>query len=418
MADAKISALTMVSAPELQDLLPLVDVNDATDAATGTTKQSLLSYLLAMAGMPFQGRLSLESGVAVSSTDQVAKSTLYLLPWHGNRLTLPTISGSDLRWVMLKVNTVGFPLSGLTSGKPYDVFCFTTTATPSSTNTTTDIITFGSAQGWATGSNVTVTTTGGGLTAGTAYFWNAASSTTGSFHNTIADALTASNKINLTANITQAVTGVSLELLAWSSDVARSTLILTIDGVWYKNGDTTRRLVGTIYTTGTNTTEDSEANRYVSNAIAYNQVPRRLHRCPKYTNDSANTSYTFTTNTFAEANGSGNGRVNFVHSMPGMNCNMFASVICLTSATGGANAGLGFDGITDIRAMGQTNTVSYLQAFGLMSGYSGDTPGKHSWVLCGYSQAGTATFFSDGANTVGGGTADYKDTYLEGWLNT
>jgi hypothetical protein len=174
MADAKISALTMVSAPELQDLLPLVDVNDATDAATGTTKQSLLSYLLAMAGMPFQGRLSLESGVAVSSTDQVAKSTLYLLPWHGNRLTLPTISGSDLRWVMLKVNTVGFPLSGLTSGKPYDVFCFTTTATPSSTNTTTDIITFGSAQGWATGSNVTVTTTGGGLTAGTAYFWNAA----------------------------------------------------------------------------------------------------------------------------------------------------------------------------------------------------------------------------------------------------
>lgn len=319
------------------------------------------------------------------------------------------------RWVQFALSEIAIALSGLTSARPYDVWAFAGTATPSSTNTGTDVVTFGVAPGWATGSMVVPAATVGGLTAGTVYFYNAASSTTGSFHTTLANALAGTSKVNLTANVTQSLTAVSLELLSWTNDSTRATALATQNGVPVKSGDATRRLVGTIYTTATNATEDSNASRYVANV--YNVVPRRLFRCPGYNNNAANTSYTISTTTFTEVNGgSPNGRVNFLTPLPGFVSNVFASVIVITSASAGANAGIGLDGTTDIKAMGQTNNVSYLQTFGLATGYNGAAVGKHSWVLCGYSQAGTATFFADGANTVGGGAADYPDTYLEGWV--
>src|SRR5207248_2492338 len=49
--------------------------------------------------------------------------------------------------------------------------------TPSSTDTTAETTTFAVAHGWATGTRVTVRTTVGGLTTGTTYYINAQSST-------------------------------------------------------------------------------------------------------------------------------------------------------------------------------------------------------------------------------------------------
>lgn len=359
--------------------------------------------------LTFQARLTTESGVPISSSDRTSQSTVYLTPYNGDRISLY----DGTRWVSRTLAEIAIALSGLTSGRPYDVWAFTSSATPSSTNTGTDVLTFGSATGWATGSMVRVSATGGGLTAGTVYYYNAASSTTGSLHATLANALAGTSKIDLTASVTATLTAVSLELLSWTNSTTRATAIATQNGVPVKTGDATRRLVGVIFTTSTSATEDSLRNRYVANV--YNAVPRRMFFCPGYNNNATNTSYTDATNTFKEANGSGNGNVGFVTPLPGYACQMSASAIVITSASGGANAGLGFDGTTDIRAMGQTNTANYLQTFGLHSGYTGSTPGKHAWYLCTYSQAGTATWFADGANTVGGGSADYPDTYLEGW---
>ena len=66
------------------------------------------------------GRLTTESGVAVSTTNRQAQSTLYLTPYNGNKLGL--FNGST--WDEYKFSETSLALSGLTSGTVYDVFAY------------------------------------------------------------------------------------------------------------------------------------------------------------------------------------------------------------------------------------------------------------------------------------------------------
>lgn len=65
---------------------------------------------------------------------------------------------------------------------------------------------------------------------------------------------------------------VALEMLAWTNDTTRATALTTQDGVLVKTGATTRRYLGSFYTTAATTTEDSKLKRYLWNY--YNRVPR------------------------------------------------------------------------------------------------------------------------------------------------
>lgn len=68
---------------------------------------------------------------------------------------------------------------------------------------------------------------------------------------------------------------VALELsAAWTDDTTRADALTTQDGVPVKSGALTRRHVGTIRASGTDTTEDSVSKRFVWNRD--NQVPRKL----------------------------------------------------------------------------------------------------------------------------------------------
>lgn len=96
----------------------------------------------------------------------------------------------------------------------------------------------------------------------------------------------------------------TLEFLAWSSDTARATSLTFQDGVLVKSGDATRRYLGTFYTTGTTTTADSAANRYLWNY--YNKVVR-----PMYRNETT-ASWTYTTATARQANAATANQLNFV----------------------------------------------------------------------------------------------------------
>jgi len=138
------------------------------------------------------GRLTLESGVPVSTTDQIAKTTIYYTPYIHN--TVPLWDGA--KWVPTIFAQTDLPLGTLTSGKPYDVFAY--------------------------------------LDAG----------------------------------------ALGLELLAWTNDTTRATAVTLQDGRYCKDGDKTRLLLGTFYTTSTTTTEDSKTKRYVWNAG--NQARREL----------------------------------------------------------------------------------------------------------------------------------------------
>lgn len=68
-----------------------------------------------------EGRLTLESGVPVSTSDQSAKTTLYYTPYMGNQIALYD-GASD--WELIEFTELSITLVGLTASKPYDVFVY------------------------------------------------------------------------------------------------------------------------------------------------------------------------------------------------------------------------------------------------------------------------------------------------------
>lgn len=96
----------------------------------------------------------------------------------------------------------------------------------------------------------------------------------------------------------------TLEFLVWTSDTVRATALTYQDGILVKTGATTRRYLGSFYTTATTTTEDSAANRYLYN---YYWRQRRFMKRVE-----ATTNWTYTTATFRQANGAAANQLNFI----------------------------------------------------------------------------------------------------------
>jgi hypothetical protein len=249
-------------APTAPDEVPGYDVSGTANAKFAVDR--LLGLLHTNCGM----RLTLTAGTPVTTSDVTGATSVSLCPYLSDSIALY----DGTRWIVANLPEFGIALGTLTSGKPYDVFAFVGTSTPSSTNTGTDVVTFAATPSWQTGAVVYAASTVGGLTAGTAYYYRSASTTTGSFYDTLAHALAggATGLVDLTANVTQALTGYSLELLVWTNDTTRATAVTVQDGRYCKSGDKTRLLVGAFYTTATTTTESSLANRYLWNV--YNRV--------------------------------------------------------------------------------------------------------------------------------------------------
>jgi hypothetical protein len=119
MASAKLTALTELSVLDVADLVYSVDVSDTTDDAAGSSRKLTVQRLLGLLQL-FQGRLTTESGVPVSSSDRTAQGTIYLTPFNGNALALY----DGTRWKLYRFSEVSLALSSLTSGKNYDVFVY------------------------------------------------------------------------------------------------------------------------------------------------------------------------------------------------------------------------------------------------------------------------------------------------------
>jgi len=65
-----------------------------------------------------QGRLTLESGVPVSTTDQTDKTNLYFTPYNGNLIEI--YDGAD--WQRYQFTERTLAVGGFTASKPYDIF--------------------------------------------------------------------------------------------------------------------------------------------------------------------------------------------------------------------------------------------------------------------------------------------------------
>ncbi len=121
MADSRLPALTEISAPVLLDELYVVDVSDTTDHASGTSRKITGSRLGGLLDPSIcQGRLTLESGVPIPTTDQTAKTSIYFALYNGNRIAIY----DGTRWKLYLFSELTLAIGTLTDAKNYDVFVY------------------------------------------------------------------------------------------------------------------------------------------------------------------------------------------------------------------------------------------------------------------------------------------------------
>lgn len=147
---------------------------------------------------------------------------------------------------------------------------------------------------------------------------------------------------------------VTLETVNWTNTTTRATALTTQDGVLVKSGDTTRRYLGTLCTTGVSgQTEDSKSNRYCWNY--YHRARKTLSRV------ETTASWTYTSGTIRQANASTDNQVNFV-------IGVSEDMIEMTLAVG--TAGDGDTGAAGI-ALDSTSSMATTTVIGIASNVSG-----------------------------------------------
>lgn len=267
MADSKLTALSEVSVPALEDLLYLVDDPSGTPTSVKVSANRALGLLNHIC----QGRLTLESGVPVSTSDQTGKTSIYFTPYGGNKIAVY----DGTRWKLYSFSELTFALGTLSDATNYDLFVYDNSGT------------------------------------------------------------------------------LTLEATAWTNDTTRATALTTQDGVYVKNGATTRRYLGTFRTTATTTTEDSVLKRYLWNA--YNRHPRKLARV------EGTDSWTYATSTWRQANGSTSNKVEFVTGLAGAFLDL--NVTCFAGANGSdGRIALALDSTTTPDTNSSGGYVAYLSA--------------------------------------------------------
>jgi len=256
-------------------------------------------------------RLTLTTAVPVTTSDVTGATTIYCAPYKGNQIAL---YDGTANWNIRASAEFSLALGTLTSGKPYDVFCY---------------------------DNATVPT---------------------------------------------------LEFLVWTNDTTRATALTTQDGVLVKTGATTRRYLGTFYTTSTTQTEDYAAKRFLWNY--YNRVDRDLSF------QMATDTWTYATDTLRAANNSAASSVSYVCGFA--EDAIWAEVKCTLGAGTGLAATLGIG--VDSTTVNSAQTFSEFTAGVALvveqnACYCGQPSGVglHTITWLERVRAGTVTFVGDNA---------------------
>ena len=155
---------------------------------------------------------------------------------------------------------------------------------------------------------------------------------------------------------------VAIEALVWTSDSARATALVAVDGVLCKTGDTSRRYVGTFRTTTTTTTEDSEAKRFVYNAN--NRVRRSMLGTLGYADDNTAATFTFNSqNAWAALNSGTANKCEWINGLT-ETVLLAGSVFYTAGAASYFMAGVGIDATTSASFIVSQNDAAGGSAFG------------------------------------------------------
>lgn len=117
----------------LSEIATFINDNAIGDVTPAEVRQRLLDLADSMlfinepiaAGL-CQGRLTLESGIPVSVTDQLAKTSVFFTPYNGNLIGL--YNGAT--WDLFAFTEKTLSIAGFTVTKPYDIFIYNNAGVP------------------------------------------------------------------------------------------------------------------------------------------------------------------------------------------------------------------------------------------------------------------------------------------------
>lgn len=303
----------------LSSLYTLLADNTAGDISAQDVRDLAASTFPVVLPLP-QGRLTTESGVAVSTSDRTSQSTLYYTPYTGNGIWL--YDGTI--WQPYSFTERSLTLSGLTSGRNYDVFIYDNAGT------------------------------------------------------------------------------LTLELsAAWTTDTTRADALTTQDGILVKSGALTRRWLGTIRTTGTTTTEDSAAKRFVWNL--YNQTAKSVRRV-----ETADISWTYNSTTKRQANANAANQIEVVVGQAISKISLFCCVTTQGVAAGNiGHIGIGEDSTTTPAAEGVSVYPTFISGtaciagmFAFLEKVVGLGYHRYTWMECAAATSGNVTFYAGNINAA------------------
>lgn len=348
MADAKLTALTELSVPALEDLLYAVDDPSGTPASVKSSGKRHL----AIGAHVVEGRLTLTSGTPVTTADVTGATSVFFTPFNGNRVRVY----DGTRWQLYTFSELTLALGTLVAFQGYDVFLYDnagtltlesnewSNATATMTIASPCVVTWTS-HGLVTGNSVTFTTSGAlptGISANTQYWVHKIDANTFHLSTSVAN-LSIASWINTSGSQSGTHTA--------HAPHARQTALATQDGVLVKSGATTRLYLGAFMTTSTTTTESSAGGvttqvggrQFLSNY--YNEVHRNLSVF-----DSTN-SWSYSTATFRTMNGNGGNKVEFFVG--------YAGQLAEAQASGFVTGGTGADYGTNIAFDEPSTMVGY-----------------------------------------------------------
>lgn len=188
---------------------------------------------------------------------------------------------------------------------------------------------------------------------------------------------------------------VALELTAWTNETTRATALTFQNGVYVKTGATTRRYLGTFYSTtaGNGQIEDSFAKRNLWNY--YNRVERGMRVT------EATDTWNYTIGTYRQANGSTANQLEFVIGVSEDAVEARVATVVQNTNTGVlVNVAIGLDSTTASSAteiLPIDISAANLRLF-VAAGYTGlPGVGRHTLVWLEISGAtGTTSWYGDG----------------------
>lgn len=240
---------------------------------------------------PCNGRLSLESGSAVTTTNQLAKTSVVFTPFEGNLIGLK-YGASWLRFFLSEC-----------------LIKLTDTQTGTITNGSNSVTGLSGTSQLIAGMEVS----GIGIPAGATI-----ASIVSTTQITLSANATDTGEKGLTFKVPASTvldiftywtgTAVKLEMVKWTNATTRAIALAKENGIDVKTGDATRRYIGTIATSSAaGQTEDSCLNRLVWNA--YNRIPRVF----KITESTV--SWSYASAVWRPWNNNTANRVNFVNGL-------------------------------------------------------------------------------------------------------